>query len=71
MAGNYRGRAHAHASQSFARESRQPGTVQGLKLQLEGSHASARSMRDSRGNDPYNTSGSFDRTQNWARVGKR
>ena len=24
-----------------------------------------------RGADPYNTSGSFDRTKNWARVGKR
>ncbi len=24
-----------------------------------------------RGNDPYNTSGSFDRSRNWARVGKR
>jgi hypothetical protein len=23
------------------------------------------------GSDPYNTSGSFDRTKNWARVGKR
>jgi hypothetical protein len=24
-----------------------------------------------RNTDPYNTSGSFDRTKNWARVGKR
>jgi hypothetical protein len=24
-----------------------------------------------RGSDPYNTSGSFDRTKNWSRVGKR
>jgi len=24
-----------------------------------------------RGSDPYNTSGSFDRKKNWARVGKR
>ncbi|HLZ99427.1 MAG TPA: hypothetical protein VKP66_15945 [Steroidobacteraceae bacterium] len=23
------------------------------------------------GSDPYNTSGSFDRTKNWSRVGKR
>ncbi len=23
------------------------------------------------GSDPYNTSGSFDRTKNWTRVGKR
>jgi hypothetical protein len=24
-----------------------------------------------RGSDPYNTSGSFDRKKNWARIGKR
>jgi len=24
-----------------------------------------------RSSDPYNTSGSFDRTKNWARIGKR
>jgi len=27
--------------------------------------------RDDRGSDPYNTSGSFDRSRNWARIGKR
>jgi hypothetical protein len=27
--------------------------------------------KDVRGVDPYNTSGSFDRKKNWARVGKR
>jgi hypothetical protein len=26
---------------------------------------------DHRGVDPYNTSGAFDRTRNWKRVGKR
>jgi hypothetical protein len=26
---------------------------------------------EQRGSDPYNTSGSFDRKKNWARVGKR
>ncbi|MEA3196914.1 MAG: hypothetical protein QOF32_966 [Gammaproteobacteria bacterium] len=26
---------------------------------------------DNRGVDPYNTSGSFDRTRNWRRVGRR
>jgi len=26
---------------------------------------------DQRGSDPYNTSGSFDRKKNWARVGRR
>jgi hypothetical protein len=30
-----------------------------------------KSARDQRGSDPYNTSGSFDRKKNWARVGKR
>jgi hypothetical protein len=28
-------------------------------------------LNEQRGSDPYNTSGSFDRTKNWARVGKR
>ena len=30
-----------------------------------------KSPGDQRGSDPYNTSGSFDRKKNWARVGKR
>jgi hypothetical protein len=28
-------------------------------------------INENRGNDPYNTSGSFDRTKNWTRIGKR
>ena len=28
-------------------------------------------IHEDRGSDPYNTSGSFDRKQNWTRVGKR
>jgi hypothetical protein len=28
-------------------------------------------VNENRGSDPYNTSGSFDRTKNWSRVGKR
>ncbi len=31
----------------------------------------ASSGRESHGTDPYNTSGSFDRSRNWMRVGKR
>ncbi len=31
----------------------------------------ATSGRESYGTDPYNTSGSFDRSRNWMRVGKR
>jgi len=38
-----------------------------LSLDLEPPKADA----DLHGSDPYNTSGSFDRTKNWARVGKR
>ncbi len=30
-----------------------------------------RKAANEQGADPYNTSGSFDRTKNWARVGKR
>jgi hypothetical protein len=33
--------------------------------------APAKSAILDRGSDPYNTSGSFDRKKNWARVGKR
>ena len=28
-------------------------------------------VTEQRGSDPYNTSGSFDRKKNWARIGKR
>jgi hypothetical protein len=28
-------------------------------------------VNEDRGSDPYNTSGSFDRTKNWTRIGKR
>jgi hypothetical protein len=30
-----------------------------------------KTANDQRGSDPYNTSGSFDRKKNWARVGRR
>jgi hypothetical protein len=33
--------------------------------------ARLRTANENRGVDPYNTSGSFDRKKNWARVGKR
>jgi hypothetical protein len=38
-----------------------------LSLEME-RHRSETALRSS---DPYNTSGSFDRTKNWSRVGKR
>jgi hypothetical protein len=42
------------------------GGARGLSLQEP-----AKPVREQRSSDPYNTSGSFDRTKNWARVGKR
>lgn len=49
------------------RELRQAEHQRGLAL------ASAPQKPDAanQGSDPYNTSGSFDRKKNWARVGKR
>jgi len=38
-----------------------------LALEME-THRNETALRSS---DPYNTSGSFDRTKNWSRVGKR
>jgi hypothetical protein len=35
---------------------------------IETNHKTSNAQR---GSDPYNTSGSFDRKKNWARVGKR
>ena len=39
----------------------------GLSLDVE----SLKPTKPERNADPYNTSGSFDRTKNWTRVGKR
>jgi hypothetical protein len=41
----------------------------GPRLTLEG--APRKAANETRGFDPYNSSGSFDRKKNWARVGKR
>jgi hypothetical protein len=35
------------------------------------SSAPLKAANEQRGFDPYNSSGSFDRTKNWTRVGKR
>jgi len=53
-----------------ARGPRRPRAAQ-QPLQLETVDVPVKSARVASGNDPYNTSGSFDRTRNWARVGKR
>jgi hypothetical protein len=39
--------------------------------QLSVASAPVKAANEQRGFDPYNTSGSFDRKKNWARVGKR
>ena len=39
------------------------------ELRIE--HAPLKAANEKLGFDPYNTSGSFDRKKNWARVGKR
>jgi hypothetical protein len=39
--------------------------------ELSVASASLKAANEQRGFDPYNTSGSFDRKKNWARVGKR
>jgi hypothetical protein len=39
----------------------------GLSLDVD----SLKPTKPERNSDPYNTSGSFDRTKNWAKVGKR
>ena len=49
------------------RELRSANRVQRPKLDI----ARLEVANENRGSDPYNTSGSFDRTKNWARVGKR
>jgi hypothetical protein len=57
---------------SGAPELRQPAAARNSQpLQLERPNGPGKSPRASSGNDPYNTSGSFDRTRNWARIGKR
>jgi len=49
--------------------SRRPAAASPHRLSL--SDAPPPAAANARSTDPYNTSGSFDRTKNWARVGKR
>ena len=39
--------------------------------QLSVGDAPLKAVNENRGSDPYNTSGSFDRTKNWTKIGKR
>ena len=59
------------ANPGSASGSRAPGVprvTKPLSLDMDAPKSGNREMRNP---DPYNTSGSFDRTKNWARVGKR
>ena len=49
------------------RELRQAKAAQTLAL----APGPGKSSCKQQGSDPYNTSGSFDRTKNWTRIGKR
>jgi hypothetical protein len=61
-------RNRADSTFSFAvRELRQAKAAQTLALDPSPKKPTFKEQ----GSDPYNTSGSFDRTKNWTRVGKR
>ena len=54
------------------RELRQAKAAQKLALHPDPKlHPDPNKPSHNQGGDPYNTSGSFDRTKNWTRVGKR
>lgn len=59
--------SNARTAAVGSREAPQVREKQGLSLDT----APRKTATDQRGSDPYNTSGSFDRKKNWARVGKR
>jgi hypothetical protein len=69
MASDHKTRIDPDADFSFGvRELRQAKTAQKLTVV---NPAPLKAANQNRGFDPYNTSGSFDRKKNWARVGKR
>ncbi len=68
MASDSKTQAASDSDFSFGvRELRQAKAAQKLALDP----APKKSCLNMQGFDPYNTSGSFDRTKNWTRVGKR
>ena len=61
---------HADKDSDFSyavRELRQAKTARTLALDT----GPTKPSYNEQGSDPYNSSGSFDRTKNWTRVGKR
>jgi hypothetical protein len=68
MASDLKNQADENSNFSFAvRELRQARAAQSLALDPGPKKGSYKEQ----GSDPYNSSGSFDRTKNWTRVGKR
>ncbi len=68
MASGYKRRAGDDTSFSFAvLELQQAKAAQALALDPGPKKVSYKEQ----GSDPYNSSGSFDRKKNWAKVGKR
>jgi hypothetical protein len=68
MASHDKSRNDPESSFSFGvRELRQARRVQ----QRGASTAPLKVVHEDRGIDPYNTSGSFDRKNNWSRIGRR
>jgi len=68
MVSDYKAPKDEDSTFSFGvRELRQAAAERSLTLDT----APLKAADENRGSDPYNTSGSFDRKRNWARVGKR
>jgi hypothetical protein len=68
MASDHKTRNDPESTFSYGvRELRQASAATELRLDA----APLKAANEQRGFDPYNTSGSFDRKKNWARIGKR
>jgi hypothetical protein len=75
MATDHKTRGEPESIFSFGvRELRQADGAKKLGVaaqELSVEIAPLKAANENRGFDPYNTSGSFDRTKNWTRIGKR
>ncbi len=68
MASNHKTLSDPDSDFSFGvRELRQANTAEKLSV----NPAPLKAANEKHGVDPYNTSGSFDRKKNWAKVGRR
>ena len=68
MESDHKTRSDPESTFSYGvRELRQAKTAPHLSV----APAPIKAANEQRGFDPYNTSGSFDRKKNWAKVGKR